>query len=193
MKYSVTSENTKKMFSESLTKLLKKKSLTKITVKEIVEDCGVNRKTFYYHFLDIYDLVRWTLDRETFSVAENMNSLDGYGEVIKYILGYVKQNNYILNCLYDSVGKEQFSVFFYGECSKKIRSLLDGYISSENLRPDKNYVNFLCDFYTKALAEILVDWLKNKEELPEDTLVSYITSTIKISAAALLKNSEEIR
>ena len=33
---------------------MEKKPLSKITVSEIIADCGVNRKTFYYHFEDIY-------------------------------------------------------------------------------------------------------------------------------------------
>ena len=44
------SEITKKALAETLKKLLSKNKLNKITIKEITEDCGVNRQTFYYHF-----------------------------------------------------------------------------------------------------------------------------------------------
>ena len=52
-------EKTKLLIANSLRKLMKKKSLDKIKIREIVEDCGVNRQTFYYHFQDIYALVEW--------------------------------------------------------------------------------------------------------------------------------------
>ena len=39
-------------------------SFEKITVKDIVEDCGVNRQTFYYHFQDIYELLGWIYKTE---------------------------------------------------------------------------------------------------------------------------------
>ncbi len=39
-------------------------TLNKITVKEIVNRCGVNRQTFYYHFRDIYDLLDWMFINE---------------------------------------------------------------------------------------------------------------------------------
>ena len=42
-----------------------KEILDDITVKELVEECEVNRQTFYYHFQDIYDLLRWFLEHET--------------------------------------------------------------------------------------------------------------------------------
>ena len=50
MKYEITSYNTKRMLAESLKKLLCRRPLSKVTVSEIVADCKVNRKTFYYHF-----------------------------------------------------------------------------------------------------------------------------------------------
>lgn len=53
--------NTKKMLSGALKNAMKSKSLSKITVSELIEACGVNRKTFYYHFQDIYDLLKWIL------------------------------------------------------------------------------------------------------------------------------------
>ena len=58
------SEITKKALAESLKKLLSKNKLNKITIKEITEDCGVNRQTFYYHFKDIYDLLEWIYKNE---------------------------------------------------------------------------------------------------------------------------------
>ena len=58
------SEITKKALAETLKKLLSKNKLNKITIKEITEDCGVNRQTFYYHFKDIYDLLEWIYKNE---------------------------------------------------------------------------------------------------------------------------------
>lgn len=50
---------TKQALEASLKRLLLQKPLTKITIADITEDCGVSRMTFYYHFQDIYDLVEW--------------------------------------------------------------------------------------------------------------------------------------
>ena len=53
------SQTTKRALAQSLKKLLQTKPLSKITINDIAEDCGVSRMTFYYHFKDIYDLVEW--------------------------------------------------------------------------------------------------------------------------------------
>lgn len=51
------SQITKRALEQSLKNLLREKPLSKITVTDITEDCGISRMTFYYHFKDIYDLV----------------------------------------------------------------------------------------------------------------------------------------
>ena len=43
------SQVTKRALEQSLKNLLLKKPLTKITINDIAEDCGINRMTFYYH------------------------------------------------------------------------------------------------------------------------------------------------
>jgi len=58
MKYEITSLNTKKLFAEALKKIILQKSFSKVTVSELIRECGVNRKTFYYHFSDVYDLLK---------------------------------------------------------------------------------------------------------------------------------------
>ena len=50
---------TKEIIAKTFTELLDEKPMSKITVKDIVERCGVNRNTFYYHFKDIYDVLEW--------------------------------------------------------------------------------------------------------------------------------------
>ena len=63
------SKVTKRALEQSLKNLLLKKPLTKITIGDITEDCGINRMTFYYHFKDIYDLVEWAHTGNIFRFA----------------------------------------------------------------------------------------------------------------------------
>ena len=58
------SNATKQAFADALRKLLEQKPFAKISVSHICEECGMNRKSFYYHFKDKYDLVNWIFDTE---------------------------------------------------------------------------------------------------------------------------------
>lgn len=54
---------TKEIIARTFTELLDEKPMSKITVKDIVERCGVNRNTFYYHFRDIPDVVEFIMKK----------------------------------------------------------------------------------------------------------------------------------
>ncbi|MFA6797049.1 MAG: TetR family transcriptional regulator [Bacilli bacterium] len=52
------SQITKFAIEEAFKKQLETKSIDKITISDITDQCGINRMTFYYHFKDIYDLIQ---------------------------------------------------------------------------------------------------------------------------------------
>ena len=55
---------TKRALAAALKELMEQKPFSKINVAEICEKCGMNRKSFYYHFKDKYDLVNWIFDMD---------------------------------------------------------------------------------------------------------------------------------
>ena len=67
------SQVTKRALEASLKNLLLQKPLSKITISDITEDCGINRMTFYYHFKDIYDLVEWSCQEDASKQLGNGN------------------------------------------------------------------------------------------------------------------------
>ena len=49
----------KSAVAAALAEMIKHRSADKITVKDLVEECGISRQTFYYHFRDITDVMEW--------------------------------------------------------------------------------------------------------------------------------------
>ena len=52
-------EKVKYRLADAMKSCMKKAPVEKITVKEITEECGVTRQTFYRNFQDKYDLINW--------------------------------------------------------------------------------------------------------------------------------------
>lgn len=50
---------TKNALAQAMKELMLEKKFEKISVTDICNQCGMNRKSFYYHFRDKYDLVNW--------------------------------------------------------------------------------------------------------------------------------------
>ena len=54
---------TRNTLANSFKELMKDNDFSKISVADICRNCNINRKSFYYHFYDKYDLVNWIFDR----------------------------------------------------------------------------------------------------------------------------------
>ncbi len=74
---------------------MKVKPLDKITIKEIVDECGLNRQTFYYHFPDIFGLLEWMFQQDAEKKMKKYNNIDvweqGFMELLCYIKKKIKQ------------------------------------------------------------------------------------------------------
>ena len=56
-------ENVKEKIAETFLAMTARKSFDKITIKDLVQECGISRQAFYYHFQDILDVIEWIMQR----------------------------------------------------------------------------------------------------------------------------------
>ena len=86
---SVRENECKYKLAEAVKRCMKTVAVENITVKQIVEECGVSRQTFYRNFIDKYDLINWYFDR---LLEESFNQL-GSGKTLRE--GLIKKFKYI--------------------------------------------------------------------------------------------------
>ena len=189
MKHEVTSLNTKKTLAASLKKFMNKKPLSKITVSEIVADCKVNRKTFYYHFEDIYALLKWMLEEEAIEVVKNFDLIVDYEEAMIFVIDYVNENQHILSCAYDSMGREEMKRFFYADLIGVMEKVIDGAEKEYDCKMQEDYKKFVCNFYTEAITGMLIDWLKDKSVRDKEKTINYLSNIFRSSLGDVIKNA----
>ncbi|MFR8176950.1 MAG: TetR/AcrR family transcriptional regulator C-terminal domain-containing protein [Christensenellales bacterium] len=97
---------TKRMLSMSLKKLLSKTTLDSITIQDITDDAEVSRKTFYYHFQDIYDLLDWTLQEDIHRLVANEIDLDNWEESIAALFAYMQANRLLILNAFHSLDRD---------------------------------------------------------------------------------------
>lgn len=85
-------QKTKEAMAASLLRFLCRKPLNRITVNDIIQDCGTSRMTFYYHFTDIYDLAKWTCERETDRMIQDHASLKSWQNDFRLVLDTLRKN-----------------------------------------------------------------------------------------------------
>lgn len=181
MKHSEASLKTMKAMAASLKRHMENKPLSRITISEICTDCGINRKTFYYHFQDIYALLRWMLDREAVEIVKKSDLINDYDEVLRFTFDYVKQNKLIINCAYDAIGREGMKLLLAPDLIGVISKLITEIEIRMDTVLDKSFKDFLCDFYTNALSGMLIDWFQGTDARSEDEMIEYLILTVKSS------------
>lgn len=172
MPYAVTSQNTKTMFAESLKKLLAQKPFLQITVTEIIADCGVNRKTFYYHFENTKRLLQWMLRKEVFSVVEAWDLMNDYRGAIVFVKDYLHQNRRLVQHVINSMEREELRLTFYDDFFRVIHAAI---VQSEQILSvtiSDDFEHFLTDTYGKIVGGLVIDWIYDRSG-DEKKLVEY--------------------
>lgn len=189
------SKFTKQAIFASFLKLLNERPLDRITVKDIVEDCGVNRKTFYYYFQDIYaladDLTRQTLE----NIAEQYPPEQySWNESVKFLADYVLKNKKAVLHIYNSVGYGGFAKSFYKIGMEYMPLLLSE--QSEGMNVTNDDIQFISGIYATIISGMFSGWIAEGithnpvEEIDRLTLILKGTVKLELENAQRINNGE---
>ena len=117
---------TRRAIKESFLKLLNQRPLNQITVKDIVEDCGINRNSFYYHFSDLPALVEEIMAEQVSAMVENHPTVDSVQEGSDAIVEFVMHNKRAIYHIYNSVSRDVFERHLMEVCRYVVTTYLDG-------------------------------------------------------------------
>ena len=117
---------TKIAIMQSFERFLSEKPFEKITVKDIVEDCGINRKTFYYYFEDIYDLLEKTFRKSFESILDSFESDMSLEDRARSFFEFAQNNKTTIRHVYNSSDKKTVEKYicniFYEGISGRIKA-----------------------------------------------------------------------
>lgn len=158
------SQVTKRALEASLKNLLLKKPLSKITINDITENCGISRMTFYYHFKDIYDLVEWSCLEDAKRALEGKKTYETWQQGILQIFEAVLENKPFIINVYRSVSREHVENYLF----RLTYDLLIGVVNekSAGLTVREEDKEFIADFYKYAFVGVMLNWVK--DDMKED-------------------------
>ena len=178
------SQITKRALEQSLKNLLLKKPLTKITVSDIADDCGINRMTFYYHFKDIYDLVEWSCLEDAKRALDEKKTYETWQQGLLQIFEAVKENKpFILN-VYRCIHREEVEKYL----QPLVDQLLLGVINEEtgNMTIRDEDKQFIAQIYSYIFIGLMLDWIKDDMREDPQPLVDRLARLIKGSMSEAL-------
>ena len=149
---------TKHAIKASFMKLLNERPLNKISVRDIVEDCGINRNSFYYHFQDIPALLGEIITEETEKLIREYPSISSLDECFRAAFQFAQDNRNAVMHIYHSVNREIFTKHALKRCEYAVSSYIaTAYPDDHICQADQQIV---IRFIKCQLYGMCIDWIE---------------------------------
>lgn len=173
---------TKRALAASLKELMMTHRFEHIQVTHICERCGMNRKSFYYHFKDKYDLLNWIFDTEFGAFEQNFSDLSSFEnrlERIREICQYFYVNRIFYRNALQVTGQNSFGDHFQECMIDIIKKRLSYYLVGEVLD------DFEVLFFSDALFGTFKRWLSDENCMPPDEFVDRLLVLFQKAATTI--------
>lgn len=149
---------TKQYLAKTMLELAKTEPFDKITVAGLTQRAGINRKTFYYHFTDKYNLLAWFFI-SGYQAQPGSDAPGDFWSFYRILVTGMEQHR----ALYKNILSGRDRDYFEGIFKRFLRQNMETYISAEHLQSivaDKydECMDFLCATFTASLVEWITNW-----------------------------------
>lgn len=168
------SDVTKRALAASFENVLERKPLDKVTVTDITDGCGLKRQTFYYHFADIFDLIKWMYNAKANDAIANHGVKYGtWQQGVNELFESAQKNRTFIMATYHSKCRDDLITYLEGVTHQRLLEIIgrvaDGRIATQDCE-------FLASFYTHAFVGTILDWIKaDMTELPANIVARIAT------------------
>lgn len=182
---------TRRAIREAFIQMLNQRPLDKITVKDIVTACEINRNTFYYYYADLYAVLSEIFQSELQKVIDEDDASRSWEECFLSAAQFALENRTAIYHVYNSVRRENLEEYLYAVAG----SVMNRYVQreAENIRASESDKRLIVTFYQSALTEMVLHWISGgMKENPEAT-VGRIGRLFDGNISLSLRRSEQMR
>lgn len=162
---------TKKAIKESFIKLLDKKPIDQITIRDITEGCGISRNTFYYHYTDLPTLVEEMLMEQAAEIINQYPDIKSLEQALMVGAEYIMQNRRAAIHILNSSHRYIYESCLMKVCRHVVANYIDVAIPEGTLSVDER--ELMINFYKCMSFGIIVDWCN--EGMKENYALSFKT------------------
>lgn len=150
---------TQKAIQSSFIKLLDRKPIDRITIKDITDDCGISRNTFYYHYADMPELVEELLMDSVEDLMQQYPTIDSLEEGLNVAVQFVLSNRRAAAHVYNSSHRYIYERCLMKVCRKCVAAYFDMAVPKEYLDGEDREI--MIDYYKCVSFGIIADWCDN--------------------------------
>ena len=153
---------TRKAIMDACLALLGKKPISKITVRDIVEECGISRNSFYYHFEDIPSLINAIIVEKADAIIEEHAETSSLLECIQIAAEFAQRNKKAMLNVYKHADRELYEQYLTLACQHIINSYAQKVVGDLDLSKEDRLI--IERFLTSIMFGQLIDWLNHDME-----------------------------
>ncbi len=150
---------TKHAIMASFLKLLEAKPLSQITIREIVEDCGVNRNTFYYHFRDLPHLVETIVNEEADLVICKFPTISSLRDCLDTVIDFAIKNKKAVLHIYHSVNRDSFEQYQWKVCDHAVTMYVTGVLKGRVVSDEDR--DTIIEYIKCLLFGFVMNWMES--------------------------------
>ena len=154
---------------QAFIRLLGEKPLSKITVQDIVDECGVNRNSFYYHFQDIPALTEEIIIEQTDRLIAEYPTISGLEDGLNAAVDFAKKNQKIIYNIYRSSNRDLFEQRLWSICEYAVRAYGDRAFGEEAVSKEDH--ELFVEYYKCVSYGIVMDWMEHGMEGDVHTMI----------------------
>lgn len=175
------SDQTKHALAAALKELMLEKPLDKITIQELTSRCGMRRQNFYYHFEDVYDLLRWLFQEEAVSLLQQHEGALLWQDGLLQLFEYLEENRTFCLCALRSVGREHIRRFVEADIYSIIHRTVNQIGEEIGILKQVKAVDadLVAHFYVVALADLTEDWLTGRVDRTPKELIAFVDQILQ--------------
>ena len=151
---------TKDAIKKSFLKLLNSKPIDKITVKEIVEDCGINRNSFYYHFDDIPSLMEEIFNDQADEFVSHSFSPDNLYDSIMEAITFSLENKTAILHVFNSPNRQFYDRYLNRVARRTVTEFFDNF-TKDSKRISEEDREAVVMYYKSLLIGFVFDWVSD--------------------------------
>ena len=157
---------TKQAIKASFIKLLGEMPLSKISVRSIVEDCGINRNSFYYHYADIPSLIEEIIKEDVDALIAKYPTITSMEDCVRLAFHIAMENRKAVLHLYDSASRDIYETYTMRLCEYVVTTYIDT-VSDKGQITDKKR-SIIVRFFKCELYGLISEWVANG--MPDNAL-----------------------
>lgn len=148
---------TRQAIRNSFIKLINERPLAQITVKDIVEDCGINRNSFYYHYQDLPSMIEEIVLEDAEEIIRRHPTVDSLEEGLDAAISFALENRRAALHLYHSSSRDIYEQYLWRVCGHVVATYINTLFSGYSVgKKDKEII---IRYYKWICFGAVVDWL----------------------------------